>query len=581
MAPQRTAKLGEPSPETPATVGPETEGAPDGPVAGDGGLFAAAGPFEHYPGAVLLAGRGGRVLGATASAQALARELASGSARGLDAALTAALAGKAAQINPFVLTAGAPDAPGAPGGRAAQAYDLTALPWRTGESALVIARDITVERSLRAALIESRERYKDLVEACSDFAWETDAEGRFTFVSPRGVAGYAAGQLVGQSAEDFLLQGEAGAGSPFATRAPIEGIEIRLRGADEEAACFSVAAVPLTGADGAWCGARGVCRDVTRDRDRAAELARSHHREALLGYILRIVRDELDPAAMLKAAAGAMRPALSVRGVAIFRRQGGERFARMAQSGRLPEAQRIAPLLARVLAGEDEVAACVDRGRLLIKATRVEAQANGALCLWRDDHRRGNDAENAILLAEIAAQIGVANEQLSRERQMERQSSIDAVTGLLNRPGFVGSLASRFARAGDRDQASALFAIGLDAAGADQDQVLADFAVLLKQQTRAVDLAARFGGAEFTLFLAGIDAENARRKAAALLAAAGSLRRRKGCEATAVGLSIGVAFYDPATPEAVEALIGRADRALRAAAPAGEGAVRFAEPAAG
>ena len=62
MAPQRTAKLGEPSPETPETVGPETEGAPDGPVAGDGGLFAAAGPFERYPGAVLLAGRGGPVL---------------------------------------------------------------------------------------------------------------------------------------------------------------------------------------------------------------------------------------------------------------------------------------------------------------------------------------------------------------------------------------------------------------------------------------------------------------------------------------------------------------------------------------
>jgi PAS domain-containing protein len=58
-----------------------------------------------------------------------------------------------------------------------EAAGRTALPWISGDTALVIARDITVERSLRAALIESRQRYKDLVEASSDFAWETDAEG--------------------------------------------------------------------------------------------------------------------------------------------------------------------------------------------------------------------------------------------------------------------------------------------------------------------------------------------------------------------------------------------------------------------
>jgi diguanylate cyclase (GGDEF)-like protein/PAS domain S-box-containing protein len=581
MAPQRTAKLGESELDPPDTAGGARDAAAADPAGGDAGLFAAAGPFEHYPGAVLLAGRGGRVLGATGAAEPLARAIAVGAARDLDDAVAAALDGKAAQINPFFLTTDGSDSD------SGRAYDLIALPWLSGDMALVIARDITLERSLRAALIESRQRYKDLVEASSDFAWETDAEGRFTFVSPRGAVGYAAGQLLGQKAEDFVLPDGERQAAPFATRVPLDRAEIWVRTADERQACLAAVATPLTGADGAWCGARGVCRVITHERERAAELARARHREALLGYILRIVRDELDPASMLKAAAGALVPALSVRGVAIFQRQGADRFNRVAQSGRLPTAQKIKPLFARMLAGEEHVIEPIDQGCLQIKVTRYEEQVNGALCLWREGDELGNDEENKILLAEIAAQIGVANEHLARERQQEKQSSTDALTGLLNRRGFVDSLANRFSRAADRDQAAALIAIGVDnidvvndLRGAESgDRVLADLAVLLKHQIRTVDLAARFGGDEFALFLSGIDGDSAGRKTASLVAAAESLRRHSASEAQALRLSIGVALYDPATPETVEGLIARADRALYAAKRSGTGGVSFAEPA--
>ena len=109
----------------------------------------------------------------------------------------------------------------------------------TGDTALVIARDITLERSLRVALIESRQRYKDLVEASSDFAWETDSEGRFTFVSPRGAVGYAAGQLVGHRADEVFLDSGGEAASPFATRVPLERVEIWVRTAAAGSACQS------------------------------------------------------------------------------------------------------------------------------------------------------------------------------------------------------------------------------------------------------------------------------------------------------------------------------------------------------
>jgi len=583
MAPQGTAKLGEPALDRPGTAGVDTAETAMGPADGDSGLFAAAGPFEHYPGAVLLAARGGRVLGATGSAQALAGAIATGAARDLDDALAAALDGKAAQINPFFVTAAGP------GGNSEVAYDLVVLPWVSGDAALVIARDITVERSLRAALIDSRQRYKDLVEAVGDFAWETDAEGRFTFVSPRGAAGYAAGQLIGQRVEDVLLPEDTGTAAPFATRVPLEEVELWLRTVDGGSACFSTVAVPLTGADGDWCGTRGVCREITREVERADELARARHREALLGYILRIVRDELEPANMLKAAAGALVPAFSVRGVAIYRRQGGERMTRVAQSGRLPAAHLFKPLVARILAGEGEVSENVDGGHLLIKATRFEKQANGALCLWYEAEEGRNDEENRNLLGEVAAQIGVANEQLARERQLEKLSSIDPLTGLLNRRGFVDALATRFSRAAERDQPAAVLAIAVDNIDAVNDlrgveagdRVLADLAVVLKHQIRTVDVAARFGGDEFALFLAGIDSESAGRKTTSLLAAAESLRRHSGTEAQALGLSIGVALYDPATPETVEQMIARADQALYDAKRSGATGVCIAEAADG
>jgi PAS domain S-box-containing protein len=305
-------------------------------------------------------------------------------------------------------------------GEESQVHDLVVLPWEGGSAVLLLARDITLERSLRAALIESRLRYKDLIDASSDFAWETDGEGRFAFVSPRGALGYAAAQLFGQKAEDFIVAPKEVTASPFTTRVPVERAEFWFRGADGEAACLSAIALPLPDSAGVWRGARGVCRDITRERAREAELVRARHREALLGYILRIVRDELEPATMLKAAAGALVTALSARGVAIYRRDGGERLSRTAEAGRLPPADFLKALLARVASGEDEVSAPCRSGRLFLKATRYRLDWNGVLCLWSDSDAGHRDEENKVLLGEVAAQIGVANEQLAREHELEK-----------------------------------------------------------------------------------------------------------------------------------------------------------------
>ena len=54
--------------------------------------------------------------------------------------------------------------------------------------------------TVHAALLESRQRWRDFVGLCADIAFETDAKGRFTFLSPDPVIGWPSTLLLGQPA---------------------------------------------------------------------------------------------------------------------------------------------------------------------------------------------------------------------------------------------------------------------------------------------------------------------------------------------------------------------------------------------
>ncbi len=77
--------------------------------------------------------------------------------------------------------------------------------------------------------------------------------------------------------------------------------------------------MPLLNADGAWSGARGVCRDVTESREREATLARVRNRERILTRIVRSFRDEVNPENMLMAAAETLARGLGAECCQIYR----------------------------------------------------------------------------------------------------------------------------------------------------------------------------------------------------------------------------------------------------------------------
>src|SRR3546814_6110799 len=93
----------------------------------------------------------------------------------------------------------------------------------------------------------------------------------------------------------------------------VEEAELWGRSAGGAEVWLLAKALPLTAGSGAWIGARGVCRDITRLRCHEAELAEARNRERLFSYIVNMVRRELDPARMLDATAEALLPALALR----------------------------------------------------------------------------------------------------------------------------------------------------------------------------------------------------------------------------------------------------------------------------
>ncbi len=541
-----------------------------------GALLSAGGAFAQFPGAVLLAGHNGIVLSANDVAEPIRQVLQAGRHEELRTAVQAALAGTAAQVNPLVLRLAEGVSEG--GGTAERAFDVVVLPWADGTVALLLGRDVTLERSLRAALVESRQRYKDLVEISNDFAWETDAEGRFVFVSPRGALGYAATELVGRPAGTLLLandpEGDGAETSPFTAKAMIEEAEIWVHNAAGEQLCLLSTALPLTSEGGSWIGARGVCRDITALRCHEAELAEARNRERLFSYIVNMVRRELDPARMLGATAEALMPALALTGLsihALVEDEGG--IARLgealAQAGKPAQADLLAALLPQ-LAAKQAVELHDTAGDLLLRATRYRDATNGLLCAWRASGTQGWTAEDRSLLDNIAGQVGLAIEQLARQTEMEALSMTDPLTGLNNRRGFVESLEQR---AAEGSLKGTLFYIDLDNfkqvndthGHQTGDEALLDVAALLKDQIRNGDLAARLGGDEFALFLAGMDRAAAERKGELLLKAAERLRGYSGHKEHPLGISLGAAVCDPRTGETLEALFHRADEAMYAA----------------
>lgn len=170
---------------------------------------------------------------------------------------------------------------------------------------LGVVQDITRRRQVEQALRESEARFRGLVESTSDWIWEVDQQGRYTYVSPQvgPVLGYTPDALIGKSPFDLMLPHERDRlhDEFFALvrdRQPIRRLVNTNRHISGRNVVLETSGVPFYDHQGRLAGYRGIDRDIT-DRiaaERALEKQTLHNRLILENSLDGLVILELDGA---------------------------------------------------------------------------------------------------------------------------------------------------------------------------------------------------------------------------------------------------------------------------------------------
>ncbi|MFM7275905.1 MAG: PAS domain S-box protein, partial [Gammaproteobacteria bacterium] len=143
-----------------------------------------------------------------------------------------------------------------------------------------LLRDVREEVAARAALQASERRFREIAEMSGDWLWETDIDGRLSYVSPNAERALRMprDRLLGQSILEIMAPGEAARLGPTMLdierrRTPFRDIEHLLLRGDGSVACFLTTGRPRYDEDGRYQGFRGLDVDIT-ERKQAEEARR-------------------------------------------------------------------------------------------------------------------------------------------------------------------------------------------------------------------------------------------------------------------------------------------------------------------
>jgi diguanylate cyclase (GGDEF)-like protein/PAS domain S-box-containing protein len=578
IPPSPRDNLTEPMPALPGTL--RNDDATDRPAldlsASAAAWFApGSGPLALYAGPAALFDPAGKAVAANAMGEALLPTLLAAGGEFTEALHAAVMPGATAGYvaglelaRPAALTPARPTGAAAAGSRLC--LDLDFLPCAGG--VLLLGRDVSLERALRGALVESRQRLRDLVEIASDFTWETDADGRFTMLSPQGVLGFTAVELIGRDPRDLLMLAEDI--DCFLGRRT--SAEIWMRDATGKPVCQHILALPLVDETGATRGARGLARDITDDKARAQDLAAARHRERLLVHFFRVLRRADNPREALDVALRSALQAVGATGAQLYRWP-SDRPRLIIEQGETPlTAEPLAQAGLLDLAAEPQPKqATIDGYQVLAMPCQRQGQANGNLLLWRGLDRRPWDADDLFLLDELSDQLALVIHQLTGHEELWRLSGTDSLTGLLNRRGFMRALAPLLGSgeadaAGPESPGGVLVYIDLDnfkelndrRGHATGDAALIATAEMLRHWCRDSDLLARLGGDEFVVWITGLAAQLAQDRAVALLQLVEKSSFFAPDADPRIGMSIGIASLAAGQPVSVEQLLQCADRVM-------------------
>jgi PAS domain S-box-containing protein len=155
--------------------------------------------------------------------------------------------------------------------------------------------DITDRKQVEEQIRESQQRFQGLVETLSDWIWEVDQNGIYTYVSPRvrDLLGFEPEKILGMTPFDLMPPEEAERVKGFfesllAARQPLVALENTCLHQDGRLVVFETSGAPFFDAGGQFMGYRGVDRDIT-ERKLAEEALRE--RQETINAIIETSQD--------------------------------------------------------------------------------------------------------------------------------------------------------------------------------------------------------------------------------------------------------------------------------------------------
>ena len=428
--------------------------------------------------------------------------------------------------------------------------------------------------NLRDALLNSRQRWRDLVIQAADFAFETDESGRLVFVVPDPALGWSTATLIGQPAELLLADdAEHASFNPFRAATPVRRRRAWLKRGDCGTSSLIFAVAPLLDDKGRVVGTRGIGLDFTEYDGQEAQVAAALRRGEVLDHILWRMGQEVLAPGMVRGALDALTNALGAEGAAVILVPGDPEAARLAHEAGGGGAA-VLPMAASLLHSQPVGTAqssSTDGRRILVAACNPRFGDPAGLAVWRHSGSRAWDHEDLVLLSAAANLIRFALEHEAIQREMARQARTDPLTGLLNRRAFMEEI-ERCAERLDREGLpGTLLFVDLDnfkevndEQGHEMgDQVLVQLSILLRATVRPTDLVARLGGDEFALWLNGADhmtaAERAEHLRIQVPREMGDLSEDRTLR---LGVSIGIATRSANSAEQIDSVLRRADAAM-------------------